>query len=254
MSKAGRDRSVRERVQAQREAERKQDKRKKAITYTVAGVVAVAAIGAGWLYAANQSQSEEAAATLAPVTVQGDGTVAMGKAGVTAPVLDIYEDFQCPACRQLEEVSGATFKNLALEGKAKVVYHPITIFPQDMNKGITRANSVRAGAAARCVPDGKQWVAYHDRIFKGQPAESSEGFTTDDLVSWGKDVGVSDPGFESCVTTQKYAQSHIAYSDKVNKEQNLQGTPTVKMNGKDMDNQVIFNPQELRKAVLDAAK
>ncbi|MEU7891355.1 thioredoxin domain-containing protein [Nonomuraea sp. NPDC049152] len=254
MSKAQRQQSVRDRIKAQRESEKKQEQRKRVATYVTVGVVAVGAIAAGWLFAANQSTSESAGASLAPVTIQSDGTVAMANAGVTAPVIDIYEDFQCPACKQLEETSGTTFKNLAAEGKAKVVYHPLTIFPAQMNKGITRGNSVRAGAAARCVTDGKQWVAYHDKLFANQPEETAEGFSTEQLVELGEEAGVTAPDFATCVTSQKHAQAYVAASDKTIAAISLQGTPTVKLNGKDMDQNTAFVPTELRKAVLDAAK
>ncbi|MFE3447856.1 DsbA family protein [Nonomuraea sp. NPDC059194] len=254
MSKAQREQSARERIKAQRESEKKQEHRKRIATYVTVGVVAVAAIGAGWLFAANQSQSEQAAANLAPVTIQSDGSVVMANAGVTAPVVDIYEDFQCPACKQLEETSGTTFKNLAAEGKAKVVYHPMTIFPPQMNKGITRNNSVRAGAAARCVTDGKQWMAYHDKLFANQPDETVEGFSTAQLVELGKEAGVTAPDFAQCVTSQKHAQAYVAASDKTIAANNLKGTPTVKLNGKDMEQNTVFVPSELRQAVLDAAK
>ncbi|MEU0568073.1 thioredoxin domain-containing protein [Nonomuraea sp. NPDC005983] len=250
MGKAGRAKSAREKIKEQQALERSREQRKRVVTYFSVGVVAIAAVGAGWLYAASRSQSEEAANGLAPTTVQADGSVVMAKPGVTKPVVDIFEDFQCPACKQMEEVSGPTFRNLAAEGRAKVVYHPITIFGQDPAK----SNSIRAGAAARCVADGKQWVAYHDALFKNQPPETVEGFKTDQLVTWGKEAGVTAPDFDTCVTSQKHAQAQADYSVKVNTEQKLKGTPTVKLNGTELENTVIFAPQELRDAVTKAPK
>ncbi|MBB5077192.1 DsbA family protein [Nonomuraea endophytica] len=250
MGKGDREKSARDRIKEQQAADRKREQRRRIITYTTAGVVAVAALGAGILWNMNRSKSEEAGANLAPITVVADAGVTMGNAGVSKPVIDIYEDFQCPACKELERVSGSTFKNLAAEGKAKVVYHPITIFSEEP----TRGNSIRAGAAARCVKDGKQWMAFHDTLFEKQPSETVEGFKIDQLVGWGKDVGVTAPDFEQCVTKQQHAAVQQSYSDKVNKEQNLTGTPTVKLNGVEMDNEVLFRPSELREAVLNAAK
>ncbi|WP_327085768.1 DsbA family protein [Nonomuraea sp. NBC_01738] len=250
MGKAERDKSAREKIREQQAADRAREKRKRVVTYATVGIVAVAAVAAGWAWSASKSTSEEAGGSLAPVTVAADAGVTMANAGVEKPVVDIFEDFQCPACQQLEEVSGTTFKNLAAEGRAKVVYHPITIFQEEP----THSNSIRAGAAARCVADGKQWIAFHDKLFKNQPSETVEGFKIDQLVSWGKEVGITDPAFEQCVTSQKHAATQQAYSDKTNKEQNLQGTPTVKLNGVEMDNSVIFSPSELRDAVLAAAK
>ncbi|WP_431930117.1 DsbA family protein [Nonomuraea jabiensis] len=242
--------SRREKIKEQQAAARARDKRRRLVTYVTAGMVAVAAVGAGWWYAASTSRSEEATDALAAITVQADGSVVMAKSGVTAPVVDIYEDFQCPACKEAERVSGQTFKNLAAEGKAKVVYHPITIFSQEP----TRSNSVRAGNAARCVADGKQWMAFHDLLFENQPAETVEGFTTDQLVRWGKEAGVTAPDFEHCVTSQKNAQAHLTYSQKIGDEQKLSHTPTVKLNGTEIDNEAVFSPSRLRDEVTQAAR
>lgn len=253
MGKAGRDQSARDRIKAQREEERRKDRLKRIATITTVAVVALGAVGAGWWYAARGSEPEQAQA-LAPVTAAPDGSVVMAMAGVEKPVLDVYEDFQCPACQALEETSGATIKNLAAEGKVKVVYHPVTIFAQELNAGVTRANSVRAGAAARCVPGGAPWIKFHDRLFKEQPREDVEGFKTSDMVTWGKEAGVTDPGFATCVTGQQKAAEQVSYSAKVLQEAKLSGTPTLKINGTEIGNDVAFKPAELRKAVLDAAK
>jgi protein-disulfide isomerase len=250
MSKGGRAKSARDKIREQQAADRVREQRKRVVTYITAGAVALAAVGAGWWYTASRSQSEVAGDALAPTTVQADGTVVMANPGVNAPVLDIYEDFQCPACKELERVSGPTLKNLAAEGLAKVVFHPITIFSQEP----TKSNSVRAGAAARCVADGKQWVAFHDILYRNQPSETAEGFTTDQLVTWGKEAGVTTPGFEACVTSQKHAQAQLDQSRRVMAEQQLQGTPTIKLNGEVIDNSVAAAPQELRDTVTEAAK
>ncbi|MFF5107663.1 DsbA family protein [Streptosporangium sp. NPDC000509] len=254
MGKAARDQSARDRIKAQRQEQMLKERRKRIATITTAAVLAVAAVGAGWWFAAQSSRSEQVGANLAPITVASDGSVVMAKAGVESPVLDVFEDFQCPACRALEETSGPTIKNLAAEGKAKVVYHPITIFQEQTNKGITRGNSVRAGAASRCIPGGVAWSRFHDKLFDAQPSETVEGFKIPDLIAWGKDAGVTDPGFDKCVTSQEKAPEHLAYSTKVLETQKLTGTPTLKLNGTEMDTGVAFKPAELRQAVLDAAK
>ncbi|MGP3918597.1 DsbA family protein [Nonomuraea sp. 10N515B] len=243
-------RSRREKIKEQQAAARARDRRRRLVTYLTAGTVAVAAVGVGVWYAASTSRSEEATGGLAPITVQPDGSVVMARAGVAAPVVDVYEDFQCPACAEAERVSGQTFKNLAAEGKAKVVYHPITIFSQEP----TKSNSVRAGNAARCIADGKQWMAFHDLLFANQPAETVEGFTTDQLLRWGKEAGVSAASFEQCVTTQQHAQAQLTYSQKIGDEQKLTHTPTVKLNGAELDNAVVFSPSQLRDEVTRATR
>ncbi|MBO3745373.1 thioredoxin domain-containing protein [Streptosporangiaceae bacterium NEAU-GS5] len=243
--------TARERVAAQREAVRKQEQRKRLMTIVTVVLVAVAAVGGVAWYSASRSQSEVASgAGLAPITVDPEGSVTMAKAGVTKPVLDVYEDFQCPVCKSMEETSGQTIKNLASEGKVKVIYHPLTIFRDEPRRG----NSMRAGAASRCVTDGAKWSAYHDKLFADQPDESVTGFALDDLVAWGHEVGVTGADFESCVTSQKYAAAQQSYSASVLSTGKLRGTPTVLLNGTEISNNVVFVPAKLRQAVLDAAK
>ncbi|GIH94986.1 DsbA family protein [Planobispora siamensis] len=251
MGKAARD-SAREKMKAQREAERRQEQRKRIATIVTVAVVAVVAIGAGWWFSARSSESEQTTTALAPITQAADGSIVMAKAGVDKPVIDVYEDFQCPACKSLEEVSGPTLKNLAAEGRAKVVFHTVTIFGKET--GVIHANSVRGAAAARCVPAGPAWMTFHDRLYKEQPTEGAEGFAIDDLIAWGKEAGVTDPGFETCVRNQQHANAHLTQSDQTLKAAQLQGTPTLKLNGTDVEQETAFNPSALRQAVLDAAK
>jgi protein-disulfide isomerase len=250
MGKAARDVSARERIKSQRELERKQQQRRRLATIVTVVIVVLAVIGGGWWYV-QSGRSETLTGQLAPITTQSDGSRVMAKPGVEKPVLDIYEDFQCPACQAFEQSSSATVKNMAAAGQVKVVYHPINIFTAEPAQG----NTIRASSAARCVPDGRQWMAFHDRLFKGQPPETEKGFAIDDLVKWGKEAGVTDPGFESCVRSQKNAQAQAAYSKKVFDSGVItQGTPTLRLNGTEIDNKVAFSPASLRKAILDAAK
>ena len=90
-------------------------------------------------------------------TTGGDGTVTMAKSGVQRPVVDVYEDFQCPACKEFDQVNDATLKSLAAQGQAKVVYHPIVIFSEEPLAG----NSLRAAAAAHPVHCAKRCGRTH---------------------------------------------------------------------------------------------
>ncbi|WP_424534583.1 DsbA family protein [Sphaerisporangium viridialbum] len=250
MGKAARDLSARERIKSQREQERKQQQRRRLATVVTVVVVALAVIGGAFWYV-QSGKSETLSGQLAPITLQSDGSRVMAKPGVEKPVLDIYEDFQCPACQSFEQTSSATVKNMAAAGQVKVVYHSVNIFTTEP----TRGNTIRASAAARCVPDGKQWMAFHDRLFKEQPPETKSGFAIDDLVKWGKEAGVTDPGFESCVRSQKEAAAQAEYNKKLEDTGAFaKGTPTLRLNGKEIDNTISFSPSSLRNAILDAAK
>ena len=76
------------------------------------------------------------------------------KAG--APTLDIYEDFQCPACGQVEQALGSTIKKMADAGEVKVIYHMQNFLDANLNNdSSTRAGIsswVRRYAMVTCPP------------------------------------------------------------------------------------------------------
>ena len=129
----------------------------------------------------------------------------------------------------------------------KVVYHPIVLFTQEPLK----SNSLRASTALRCVPGGRPWMALHDQLFKEQPREGTVGFSVDDLVAWGKEAGVTDANFESCVRGQQGASEQLNYSSRTMQSAKIQGTPTVKLDGQELGD-TAFVPGELESAVLEA--
>ena len=104
-------RATREKIRLQREQERKRERRRRQVTITlsvVGVVVLIVAMVAIWQ--STRNRSEGYAGELAPISRTAEGDVVMAQPGVNAPVLDIYEDFQCPACKAFEETSGDTIK------------------------------------------------------------------------------------------------------------------------------------------------
>ncbi|MFI6521571.1 DsbA family protein [Spirillospora sp. NPDC050679] len=237
MSKAARERSARERLAVERKKQAARQKQQRLLAIILGGVVAVAAIVAVTVVVLDQkSKRDQTAAPYtgpqAPLTREADGSIVMAKPGVTKPVLEVFEDFQCPACQQFEEAGGKDVKELAAEGKVKVVYRPFHLFGQQPDP--IKSNSFRSAAAALCVPADK-WLSYHDALFKFQPREGSEGFAPKDLVAWGKDVGVTDAGFDKCVTDQQKKAQVESMTTYALQERKIDSTPTVFLDGKKLD-------------------
>ncbi|MGP4025055.1 DsbA family protein [Actinomadura sp. 3N407] len=253
MSKAARERSARERLAADRKRQAARQKQRRLLAIVLGSVVAVAVIVVGTVlivdYQSKQGRAEVHQGALAPLSRQDDGSIVMAQPGVTKPVLEIFEDFQCPVCKQFEEASGKTVLELAEQGKVKVVYRPFHLFGQQ--KDPIRINSLRAAEAALCVPADK-WISYHDALFRFQPAEGSEGFAPDDLVKWGKDIGVTDANFEKCVRDEQKKSTVDAMTKYALQERGVQGTPSVFLDGKQLDSTQFMNPAALR-ATIDAA-
>jgi protein-disulfide isomerase len=112
------------------------------VVLVAAGVVISALVQRG--QPASTPDSAGYRGPFAPVTLNADNSVTMAGPRVSGPVLDVYEDFQCSACRVFERTYGPTIERLAYLGKVKVVYHPFTSFSpqpqQARNAGITSAS------------------------------------------------------------------------------------------------------------------
>jgi protein-disulfide isomerase/uncharacterized membrane protein YphA (DoxX/SURF4 family) len=150
-----------------------------------------------------------------------------------APVLvDVYEDFQCPVCNDLEQSGLAT--DLAAKVKAtniKVNYHVMSFL--DSLSGGNKYSS-RAANAGYCASDQtpEAFGKFHDILFgkssgaKNQPAEGSKGKPDSQLIAWGKEAGITSAAFSTCVTSNQHKDLVTAVTEEASKR-GVNGTPTI---------------------------
>ncbi|GAA1887437.1 DsbA family protein [Actinomadura bangladeshensis] len=182
---------------------------------------------------------------------QADGSLVMSRPGVTAPVVDIYEDFACPPCGAFDQKHDPMLKQMVVEGRAKVVFHPMLIFSESRQPA--HDNSLRAAAALRCVGDGAHWLSYQDALYEHQPEnENATGYTTDELLSLAEPLGLTGGGFTSCVKSQRYAAS-VKTVSRGYISSGISGTPSVRVNGRTLNPSDIESPEALRRAVEAAS-
>ncbi|WP_131742619.1 DsbA family protein [Actinomadura roseirufa] len=200
-----------------------------------------------------------AAAPLKPGQIAGgavatpgdDGSLTMARPGVTSPVVDVYEDFACPHCGAFDRMHDPMLKELAVSGRAKIVFRPVVIFAPGAEPAY--GNSLRAAAALRCVGDGARWLSYQDALYSHQPASlESKGYDTSDLVSYGAPFGLAGDDFSGCVKSQRYAAEVKAVRERY-LASGLQGTPSVRVNGRQLDQSDTGDPERMRRAIEAAA-
>lgn len=185
----------------------------------------------------------------APITPAAGDSVTMAQPGVTKPVLNIYEDYQCSICDQFELTNGGPIEKLADQGRVKVVYHLFTIF---LGSQPRQANSTRAWAAAKCVPAGS-WVRYHDLLYENQPSETAvNGFPVTQLLALGRRIGLTSRAFIQCVTSQRYAAQIVPLSTLLN-QHGINATPTVLLNGRSLSLTTLVSTTGALAQVIRAA-
>lgn len=158
----------------------------------------------------------------------------------SVPVLDIYEDFQCPVCMQFEKLNGDYIESLITEKKATVVYHTLSFIGPD---------SIRAANAAACSADQGKFLDFHKTAYANQPAENTGAWTNDALVVLGKAAGISSKAYDICVTGGQYADwvNNVANAGA---KANVNSTPTVFINGKEIDRKTEYFSADKFKAAV----
>jgi protein-disulfide isomerase len=249
-------RSAREKLAEERRAQALADARKRRmwnIIIAIAVVVVVVGLGA-LVLAKNNSGPGVAKALPATVTDQGGGVVA-GKD--TAPVtLDLWEDFQCPICKQFETVNAAQIATMTDAGDVKVVYHPLSFLDNNFNNDA----SVLAANAFGCSATYGLQQKYHNTIFENQPAVEGTGYTNTQLIDWAKGIGITSSDFTTCVNDGTYNDwvSQVESSGTTN---GITGTPTIFINGQEYSSSVnkdqyaafLQSPKALADAIAAAA-
>ena len=230
------------RIVAQQKA---REKRRTVTLWTSVSVVLVLVIAGliGWAVLAGQ-QRDTAGKVITPASAVDGTAFAVGNGPV---VVDLYEDFMCPICRQFEASDSVTIQQLVSAHTVTVRYHPITIL-DEMSNG-TRY-STRSAAASAAAADGGKFSEYHKVLFDNQPPEGGNGLTDARLIELGRSVGLTDPAFADAITGKKYWPWATMVTEEAS-ARGVTGTPTVLVAGKQLPNPT---PAALKQAVQAASR
>lgn len=195
--------------------------------WIVLGVVVVAAV-IGIVVQSSRSKTENATVVTPKHELGPNKTEIEGDA--SAPVLvEEYGDFQCPSCKQFFDQSDATVKQLVAAKKIRFAFGNFAFIGEE---------SVRAASAALCAADAGRYWEFHDLLYANQQAENSGFLTTDQLISFGKDAGITGAdltAFERCVRSDRYTGFARRQTESTGKNKGVNQTPTVFVNGQRLD-------------------
>jgi len=172
-------------------------------------------------------------------------------AATDVPVLEIWEDFQCPACGALEEANGAGIAQLAEEGKVRLIWRPTTFL--DRNLGNDASN--RAVAAWGCAIDAGKAREFHDLVYANQPEEEGSGWPNESFIALGEQAGITGADLETFTTCVNDSTYRVwgANSTQVFYDSGIQGTPHAKLNGDVLAPEIVADQTKLAEAVAQAA-
>jgi protein-disulfide isomerase/uncharacterized membrane protein YphA (DoxX/SURF4 family) len=216
----------RRRLAALLEERRQQGERRVRFASAATALVLAALVGIG---IGVQASRIPAPTGPVPAGVSLTDGVTVGKA--TAPVtLDLFEDPQCPVCAQFESQVGPTIAGWISSGKVKIHYHVISFLDSESSTKYSSRAANALYAAAAVNPDA--FARLHQLLYQQQPAEGSAGLTEDKLLQLAQQAGAgaaADP-----IRAGTYADYVARATDQSSKD-GVTGTPTVRVNGKTVD-------------------
>lgn len=158
--------------------------------------------------------------------------------------LQIFADFQCPACINFAKSLGPIFESYAATGKLIIEYkqYPLT----QIHK-----NAYRDALAALCANDQKKYGAYKLALYAFEEQKSGATVTDDDRLALATAAEIPDVAkFGECLKNdakKSQVDADIALGDSLK----VEGTPSVFLDGKILNLSVIFGDFDKGKAFLD---
>jgi len=227
-----------------REQMARERRRKRTLWTSLAAVVVLVIAGAIGVAVWSDQKGDSGGDVTAP---QGANAAGSGIVTGSGPVkVDVYEDFMCPACARFKATGSQTLQQLAAEGKAEVIYHPVAY----LNRYSDTEYSTRAAAAAGCAANDGKYVEYAGALFAQQPAQGSAGLSNDQLIDIGASVGLDRDKFGRCVRDGTYRDWTRHVTDEASRA-GVNSIPTVTVDGEELDD---ISPAAITAAVEEASR
>jgi protein-disulfide isomerase len=230
--------------QATREKRRQQQRKRR--LYIVLGVVIAAFVIAALLIIPSLLPAGNII-TITPIERPNVDGKAMGDPN--APVkIDVYEDFQCPACKSYtENIEPRVVKDFVATGQ---VYYVYRTFPFLDDRSLSK-ESDQAANASMCAAEQNRFWDYHDMLFANWNGENQNSFSDKRLVAFAESLNLDMQAFNSCFEKD-------AYHDVINSELEqgksigIQGTPSVLVNGQLVSPGLVPSYEDIATAVNNA--
>jgi protein-disulfide isomerase len=247
MSKQGRDQNRTQRAAAIR-AEQERKERKRRLALVVGIVVLLGAIVAGGAWYSSGGSAEPSTSSVTPQVKAGELGLQVGKSDAPVKVV-IYEDFQCPFCRELESSTRTFLRENAAKGKVYVEYQPIHLL-RDLPYS-TRALNAFAAVLHSASPQAA--LKLHDLLFDNQPYEQDSGKVTDSqIAAWVKQAGGDNATVRESMKTPD--ETYFNVVNQLMASKGIQSTPTVFVNDQELPaTSVTDMVGAIEKAVTDGS-
>ncbi len=220
------------------------------------GLVVAAIVGVGFFVSQSERTSKSTIDTSAklPPGVSGPNFgVPIGEQVAGVPTFELYEDFQCPACRTFEQQGAPIVFKAAEDGRINLTLHPMIFM--DSNLPQSQDSSLRATAAWGCAIEQGKAREYHTAVFALQQPDSTAGYPDELLKVAAIGSGLDEKQiveFENCYNEKRYEQ-WARNSQLAAEERRILGTPSAILNGNQLiDSTILFDNAQIETAIASA--
>ena len=174
-----------------------------------------------------------------PGGVDGSGAIVIGDPEASN-VVEVYVDYQCPYCQRWEQEIGEVLAQKALDPSSDVQIKQYNLaFLGETSRTLEPpGSSARAASAALCVLEGEGpavFASFNAELFViADPNRSSVQFQAPELSQLAANVGAS-PSTIACIESERHVP-FVALSTQNGFTRGVQGTPTVIVNGRTLEN------------------
>jgi protein-disulfide isomerase len=165
--------------------------------------------------------------TVTPASLPETDGLSMGDPNAVVTI-DIFEDFQCPACRRFtESTEPLIIENLVATGKARYVFHHYPFL--DGNGVGNIGESDQAANAAMCANEQGKFWEMHSILFANWNGENQGAFSNRRLQAMAETLGLDMDAFNSCFNGNQY-EAEILADFEMGQQMGVRGTPTIFVN------------------------
>lgn len=254
-TKAERRAAARAKAQALREEQERRERRLKITRRALLGGGVVAAVGATAALVVASRRNAVSGDPRIPKGVGDDGSLTYGAAMTPgsvnegAPVLDVYFDYACHFCANFDTLHADEISRLVKDGKITLALHPCKILDQDWTDIVMNAMGVVLDQQPEmALTFHNAALALFSEIFNSRDASRQ---TVDELADTAKKAGVSQDvvdAFKKAVKDNIYGKWTEAGTNAF-KDKKLSATPTVFLDGTQLDLQAVATATALTEAV-----
>ena len=145
-----------------------------------------------------------------------------------APVrVDVWEDFQCPACATYtESIEPLIIQTYVETGKVLYTFHHYAF----IDSYSATKESQQAANASMCAGEQGHFWDYHDMLYKNWNGENQGAFSDKRLIAFADTLGLNMGDFKACFNENRY-KDQIDADFQAGADLGVTGTPSVFVNG-----------------------